>query len=156
MAFRDGYDPATDRFVDLYIYALRHFGPTADSIRNTGTNRGKKLGKRASGVRHLLRELTVFADWDTGADCFPTEERLSNALAARRATVSVWIQDAKHLGWLRVLEADRLKARGRAWKVNRYMLVIPAGIQEQAEADALARRKDLRPPRPTWRLRWPS
>ena len=145
MAFRDGYDPATDRFVDLYIYALRNFGPTADSIRNTGTNRGKKLGKRASRVRHLLRELAVYADWDTLGDCFPSEERLSDALAAGRGTVSGWIQDAKSVGWLEVVEGTARKGGGRGWNANRYQLVLPADIREQAEVDARARRESLHP-----------
>ena len=141
VAFRDGYDPASeDRFIELYFYALRHFGPTAATVRLAGPNRGTKLLRMASGVRHLLRELAVYADWDTGGDCFPAEERLAEALAVGRDTVSGWVQDAQSTGWLKVDKPNPRERHGRGWNVNRYTLVLPADIREQAEAHAKARR----------------
>ena len=142
VAFRDGYDPASgDRFTELYMYALRHFGPSAATVRLAGPKRGTKLLRTASGVRHLLRELAVYADWDTGGDCFPAEERLAEALAVGRDTVSGWVQDAQSTGWLKVDKPNPRDRHGRGWNVNRYTLVLPADIREQAEDHAKARRQ---------------
>ena len=135
MALRDCYEPA-DHFPDRFLYALRHHGPTPTSVRLAGPNRGKKLGRKATHVRHLLRELAVFADWEDGT-CWPLEETLMRGLGVGNiATVSRTVSDAKAMGWLVVQKRPPTKRSGRDWARNVYRLVIPDDVSEQLAEDA--------------------
>lgn len=140
MALRDGFDPDDDSRLELYLYALRRFGPTSDTVRLSGEDRGSKLGRKATHVRHLLRELAVFASWED-LRCWPARTTLASSLAVNRSTVSETIDDACSVGWLTVEKQPPGQRQGRSWGKNVYRLILPEHVEDRARQDARARRE---------------
>lgn len=120
MALADRPDPGKKLFVDRFVFALRHFGPTpATPIGN-----GKKLGRKAPHVRHVVREIAVYADWNDGT-CSVCGDTLAEGLGLTRQTVSAAVQAAVATGWLTVRKAPAPSRSGKDWGVNSYRLIIP-------------------------------
>lgn len=86
------------------------------------------LGRQAAHVRHLLRELAVYADWRTG-ECFPSQELLGERLHLTRPTVSLLLTAADESGWLEKLTSPAPERSGRGWRRNRYRLRIPPAAE---------------------------
>ncbi len=128
------YDP-TARFIDRFRYAVRFRGPTAETesvLVETDEDGNdvevrRTLGRKATHVRHFLRELAEYADWDTGEECFPNIGTLALRLAVTRQSAGDTARLASGTEWMKRRLPE--KASGRGWRNYHYELRIPSEVE---------------------------
>lgn len=120
--------PESPRFVDRFVYAFRRYGPSTED---------PTVGRRASTVRHLLHELSVFMNWDSGTT-FVGRETLAERMGVNVETVTLAAQAAQAAGWLTVQRRPKKGGRGEAGVRNLYRCVIPPEVIEQMKVDGLS------------------
>ncbi len=113
---------ATATPIEVWVWAVRHHGP-----RMSDVHAGRALGARASSVRHLLRELAVWADWTDLVASVPASH-LADRLAWARQTVYRTMDLARELGWV---SSRPVRRRGAQWDGREYRLLVPAGLVDR-------------------------
>lgn len=143
------YDPDA-RFIDRFRFALRYFGPVRETEYvllvegpdgQVREEKGK-LGRKATHVRHLLRELADHADWDSGDHCFPGFTRLARHLAVSRQTVGDTARIACGTGWL--TRRKPKKEGGGARRTYEFTLHIPPEVEAKLATIQTGNRPEVR------------